>query len=131
MSYGNPFKTTQPRQFLIGAVGTLVVFGGFLGFRWVTHEDRPLPSRWLTETEQEELADALTQFDGWAAGCLWENRDFRDIADVVDESEGQTTLWRAENHSGREMSFLTVQDAEGSGDMDEVAGSGYFCYVPE
>jgi hypothetical protein len=93
MSTGNPFTTTGSREFLIGAAGALCVVGGLVAFRTATHEDPPPPSEWLTEAGQEELADALTHFDGWAAGCLWEART----------ALGSTRWWRslaAGRHAG-------------------------------
>src|SRR5687767_13905249 len=114
MSSGNPFKTEHPRQVLIGAAGTLCAFGAFLGFRWIVHQDPPPPGEWLCEAEQEVLADARTEFDGWVAGCLWEDRNFRDIREVVDEPTGLETMWRSEASSGRTISLLVVEEAAGS-----------------
>ncbi len=130
MSSGNPFTTTRPRELFIGAAAGLCAIGAFVGFRALTDEEPPLPGEWLTEADQEELADAFTQFDGWVAGCLWEKRARTHIDDVVDEPAG-AKRWAAETASGRDMSFLNAEDHPVIEDMDEVSGPGYFCYVPE
>jgi hypothetical protein len=65
------------------------------------------------------------------AGCLWEDRNPSDIREVVEEPAGKETRWRSETTDGREMSFLTVEGAIASEDVDEVSGPGYFCYFPE
>lgn len=58
------------------------------------------PREWITEAEQEALADALTSIDGvdaWVAGCVWE-RERGDIADVVSLPGGYHPLPHGSSH---------------------------------
>lgn len=70
----------------------------------------PLARRGGRETlDQEELADLLTHFEGWVAGCLRESRSRTDV-DTVGDEPGGAKRWGAETTSGRDMSFLNAED---------------------
>lgn len=119
------------RNLAVGVGIAGVATGLFVGIRQLTAEDLHHPSQWLTEAEQEELADLMTQLPteyAWRAGCVWEKsaRDFEDVVDVP----GGFESFHLREPSGREMSFAAVPKPS-SGSYREVEGRGYFCWVPD
>ena len=114
----------------VGAA-VLLVYALWQGIGALTAESPPLPSEWLTEAEQEELAELVSSFRPGEpiAACLWEQRSRSDIADIRDTRPGSPT-WQSQTSGGRQISLALITDAEPSGSYDEAEGPGYFCWVP-
>lgn len=95
------------------------------------NSDPPSPSEWLTELEQEQLADLVVSFlpGQPIAACLWEGRSPSDIIDVLGLS-ASARRWETRSREGREVSFVIVEGRAVTGSYDEAEGPGYFCWVP-
>jgi hypothetical protein len=87
-------------------LAALAALGGYLGVTVTLEPAAPYPAQWLTESEQEQLADLVTTgVDATTAGCPWEGRDPRDIRLLV-EAPNAAALWIGTVKSGREVSIL-------------------------
>ncbi len=66
----HPFADADLRKLAVGAVAGLVLAAGFSFGRDTFGTTPPHPDTWLVEAEQEALAEALSDFEDWVAGCL-------------------------------------------------------------
>lgn len=78
----------------------------------------PHPDTWLVESEQELLAEAMSGFEGWVAGCLLESLDEAPLR----RPRGQRADYEVELESGRRDRLVNVKDITSSGSYNGVLG---------
>jgi hypothetical protein len=118
-----------------GAALMLLVF-------WVSdhlRDDRDIPEDWLSETDQDELADHLYTTlgsHGWAAGCLWPAGTEHDVLEVADRLDLNRDLpWQSLVYRTAAGNLIVVLAREGGLDtattsFDEQQGDDFLCYRP-
>ncbi len=122
----HPFADADLRKLAVGAVAGLVLAAGFAFGSNALGSTPPHPDTWLTEEEQEALAEVMSDFDGWVAGCLLDGLDEAPMS----PPRGERADYEGELESGRRVRIVTVSEADPSGSYDELVSDGYFCYVP-
>jgi hypothetical protein len=121
------------KHFAVGGSIALVLVLAFAVGQRILRDEPPRPREWLTESEQEELAELVSTWepDRWVAGCLWEQRHGSDITELVD-APGNASRWSKKTTAGRDISLLLVENVlRPSSNYDEIEAPGAFCYVPD
>ena len=106
---------------------------------WHPRDAVPI-SAWLSEPDQEQLAEAVTsaveRYD-WAAGCLWPSESSEDRLTTVTQlgfqRDSEWVLINARQlKSGALMLVLRHPGPTAvTGSFNEKSGDGFFCYMPE
>lgn len=88
------------------------------------NDSPPHPDEWLTEADVEALAETLSTYDGWVAGCVLNGRD-----DAPIEAPGSEVISVTVN--GRDAVLFHNPGVPVSLASVEVLRPGAYCRVPE
>ena len=113
------FADADLRKLAVGAVAGLVLAAGFAFGSNALGSTPPHPDTWLTEQEQEVLAESMSEFEGWVAGCLLDGLDEAPVR----PPRSQRADYEAQLESGRRVRIVTVSDAPEQGCYQVKLGS--------